>query len=411
MKMGIEREFGRYGAKLANRMWAVSALTDEPRQMVVSIWQHNIDASDGRWVYDDSLSRWHGAGKNLLKEHLLLAYREGLPLRAVVATQHNRAEVSTNPDKKPRNSFQARADWIGRVEQLEGDYFVLVFEHVSQAAQKAPTAAKYWRVAEAMEAMAGGTLAQVREWMEVHYPADPISDLRANLELLTVNSPSRPHYNYARNNWLSDRGHPHDRLFKVVDAGPPRRTHYVPFNPAVHGHVDLQKTANGTWQVVPLAFNAQSQAEAQGQAEAFAANPPLDSDHDARVWTMRAVAQRRGQPLFRAQLLDAYGSRCAISGCTAIEVLEAAHVLPYRGEQTNRVDNGLLLRADLHTLFDCLLLWITPELTVALAPSLHSGDYSELVGKPLNLPASAGDHPNPAHLAEHALRCQARFDR
>lgn len=409
--MGIEREFGRYGATLVNRAWAVSALTDEPHQLVVSIWQHNIDATDGRWVYDDSLARWQGSGKNLLKEHLTAAFRDVLPLRAIVATQHNRAEVLANPDKQPRNTFQARFDWVGRVERLDGDRFVLVFEHVGKDADtpKAPTSAKYWRVAEAIEALGSATLAEVGEWMEVHHPNDPIGDLRANLEHLTVNSPSRPHYNYGRTHWRSDSGHPHDRLFKIVDLGPPKRTRYEPFNPAVHGHVDLHKNAGGTWEVVPLTLDDQAQAEAEGQAGAFSHQSPLDGDHDARVWAMRAVAQRRGQPLFRARLLDAYGGRCAITGCTAVEVLEAAHVLPYRGEHTHRLDNGLLLRADLHTLFDCQLLWITPEHTVALAPAVLATDYALLQGKPLILPASKADHPNPAHLAEHAARCQMRM--
>ncbi|QRD62796.1 HNH endonuclease (plasmid) [Xanthomonas citri pv. citri] len=125
---------------------------------------------------------------------------------------------------------------------------------------------------------------------------------------------------------------------------------------------------------------------------------------------MRAVSERQGQWLFRAKLLDAYDKRCAISGCTAIEVLEAAHILPYRGEHTNRLDNGLLLRADIHTLFDYQLLWITPEHTVALAPSLLATDYAALQGKSLRLPSAAASRPNPGHLAEHAQRCQARLD-
>lgn len=170
--------------------------------------------------------------------------------------------------------------------------------------------------------------------------------------------------------------------------------------------MDLKKGGDGKWMVISLVMDDQARAEADAQAGAFAA--PVDSDHDARVWAMRAVAQRRGQPLFRAKLLDAYGGRCAITGCSALEVLEAAHVLPYKGTRTNRVDNGLLLRADLHTLFDCHLLWITPVHTVALAPPLLTTDYAALQGKALALPASPAHRPNAAHLADHAARCQAR---
>lgn len=266
---------------------------------------------------------------------------------------------------------------------------------------------KYWRAADAIAELGSATLAEVEAWDHARHRHDPLGNARADLELFTVNSPSRVHYNYSRTNWRSDQDHPHDRLFKVVDLGPPRRTRYVLFNPAEHGHWGLHKGEDGKWRAVPLTMNDQARAEAKGQAEAFA--DPLGSDHDARVWAMRAVAQRRGQPLFRAKLLDAYGGRCAITGCSAVEVLEAAHVLPYKGEHTNRVDNGLLLRADLHTLFDCQLLWITPDHTVALAPSLLATDYAELQGKQLALPASPAHRPNPAHLAEHAARCRAHL--
>ncbi len=403
--MGIDREFQSYGAQLVNRAWAVSAVTADPREVVVSLWQHKIVEREGRWIYDDSLARWNGAGKNLLKEHLGVAYREGLRLRAVVATQHNRAERERNPNKAPRNTFKARPDWVGHVELLDGDHFLLSFDHVGETATT-PAGAKYWRAAEAIADLGRATLAEVEAWDRERFPNDPLGNARADLELFTVNSASRVHYNYARENWRSDQGHPHDLLFKLADAGPPRRTHYVLFNPAQHGHWDLLPIGERKWQSVPLAIDEQARIEAEAQADAF--NAPLDSTHDARVWAMRAVAQRRGHPLFRARLLDAYDRQCAITGCSALEVLEAAHVLPYRGEHTNRMDNGLLLRADLHTLFDCQLLWITAENTVALAPALLATDYASLQGRPLRLPVSKGDHPNPAHLAEHATACKTR---
>lgn len=265
---------------------------------------------------------------------------------------------------------------------------------------------KYWRAAEAITELGSATLAEVEAWDRERFPSDPLGNARADLELLTVNSASRVHYNYGRTDWRSDQHHSHDLLFKVVDAGPPRRTRYVLFNPAQHEHWDLQLIGERKWQAVALTMDDQTRAEAEAQAGAF--NAPLGGSHDARVFGMRAVAQRRGQPLFRAKLLDVYGGRCAITGCSAVEVLEAAHVLPYRGQHTNRLDNGLLLRADFHTLFDCGLMWVTPENTVALAPSLLSTDYTVFQGKPLDLPTSASHRPNPAHLAEHAKACIER---
>jgi len=262
---------------------------------------------------------------------------------------------------------------------------------------------KYWRAADAITELGSASLAAVEAWDRERCPEDPLGNARADLELFTVNSPSRVHYNYGRKDWRSDQGHPHDRLYKVVEMGPPRRTRYMLFNPASHGHWNLLPIGERKWQAVPLAMDDQAKAEAEAQADAFDA--PLDSTHDARVWAMRAVTQRRGQPLFRAKLLDTYGGRCAITRCSAVEVLEAAHVLPYKGEHTNRLDNGLLLRADLHTLFDCGLLWITSEYTVALAPSLLATDYAALQGQTLDMPTALADRPNPAHLAEHAKAC------
>ncbi len=69
-----------------------------------------------------------------------------------------------------------------------------------------------------------------------------------------------------------------------------------------------------------------------------------------------ALAQAR----FREKLLDAYGARCAITGTAVASTLQAAHIVPYRGPQTNAVGNGILLRADIHNLFDMGLIQIEP---------------------------------------------------
>lgn len=94
----------------------------------------------------------------------------------------------------------------------------------------------------------------------------------------------------------------------------------------------------------------------QVPSEAFDASNLVD----ARRREMRAMAVRRGQPAFRRRDLDAYGGICAVSGFGTSVVLEAAHIIPYRGDHTNQVCNGILLRADLHTLFDLGLLRIEP---------------------------------------------------
>jgi hypothetical protein len=123
---------------------------------------------------------------------------------------------------------------------------------------------------------------------------------------------------------------------------------------------------------------------------------------DAREKAVAAIIKRRGQPEFRNKLLDAYECRCAISECDAVEALEAAHIIPYRGTYTNRVQNGLLLRADLHTLFDLGLITINPvTMQVIIAPDLETTKYAELAGEHLKLPKDRMMHPSVEALRMH----------
>lgn len=127
---------------------------------------------------------------------------------------------------------------------------------------------------------------------------------------------------------------------------------------------------------------------------------------DARKRILRTIVVRQGQPAFRADLLRAYGGRCAISECDADPALEAAHIVPYRGAQTNHVQNGLLLRADLHSLFDRGLLAINTTTTpwsLIVAESLQGTAYWEWNGKQVTLPADLQDRPSVEALDEHRL--------
>ncbi len=105
---------------------------------------------------------------------------------------------------------------------------------------------------------------------------------------------------------------------------------------------------------------------------------------DARAVVLRQIRERRGQSTFRNALIAAYRGRCAITGCRVLDVLEAAHIKPHLGEWTNTPSNGLLLRADLHTLLDCSLLAVEAEtLRVVVAPSIRASSYGKLHGRPL----------------------------
>ncbi|MEW6491053.1 MAG: pentapeptide repeat-containing protein [Cyanobacteriota bacterium] len=119
-----------------------------------------------------------------------------------------------------------------------------------------------------------------------------------------------------------------------------------------------------------------------------------------------SIARRQGQSKFRQSLLNAYNYRCAITGCEAQEALEAAHIIPYCETENNHPSNGLLLRADLHTLFDLDLIVIDPEtMKIHLAPSLRRTNYGELEGKSLKLPKNKADFPKRDALQWRCNQC------
>lgn len=123
---------------------------------------------------------------------------------------------------------------------------------------------------------------------------------------------------------------------------------------------------------------------------------------DGRQRIVASIVQRQGQPKFRSELLDAYGGRCAISDYDAVEALEASHILPYHGPATNHLADGLLLRADLHTLFDLGLLAIESSvMEVLIASPLRESRYADLAGAKLRLPSDESARPSVPAIDHH----------
>lgn len=114
----------------------------------------------------------------------------------------------------------------------------------------------------------------------------------------------------------------------------------------------------------------------------------IPDDEDTRTTAERQIKIRRGQPKFRSAQLRRFRETCAITGCQVLDLLEAAHISPYRGEKDNAESNGILLRTDIHTLFDLNLLSIEPKSqTVILARSIRNvADYGLLHGRSLKRP-------------------------
>lgn len=135
-------------------------------------------------------------------------------------------------------------------------------------------------------------------------------------------------------------------------------------------------------------------------ARASAQRTPAD-EAEGRERVLAEIVRRRGQAAFRRSLLDAYSSHCCISGAVDAEVLEAAHIRQYNGPVTNIVTNGLLLRSDLHTLFDLGLIAIDEAYRVLVSPTLQDPVYTGLDGTELRLPVDAAHRPSLEALAEH----------
>jgi putative restriction endonuclease len=116
---------------------------------------------------------------------------------------------------------------------------------------------------------------------------------------------------------------------------------------------------------------------------------------------------RLGQGAFRVLVMDAYERRCAVTGEKTLPVLEAAHIKPYALQGPHRVSNGILLRSDLHKLFDLGYVTVTPELKLEVSSRLKSEwqngrEYYAHHGQPLRVqPAELASLPSREFLSWH----------
>lgn len=124
-------------------------------------------------------------------------------------------------------------------------------------------------------------------------------------------------------------------------------------------------------------------------------------------WAYQHIRLRQGQPGFRRRLVAAYGGRCALTGWDVLETLEAAHIRSHARGGSMSTSNGLLLRADMHTLFDLGLLAVdTASWRVLLNHAIKSTEAGrDLQHRRLTLPLSEADMPSAVALDEHRQRC------
>jgi putative restriction endonuclease len=128
----------------------------------------------------------------------------------------------------------------------------------------------------------------------------------------------------------------------------------------------------------------------------------------ARYGRPAAVTPRLGQGSFRVMVTDAYRRRCAMTGERTLPVLQAAHIRPYSTGGEHALSNGLLLRSDVHTLFDLGYMTVDPDerrivVSQRIREEFENGrQYYELHGRPITVPPDPRDLPSRENLLYHA---------
>jgi putative restriction endonuclease len=176
---------------------------------------------------------------------------------------------------------------------------------------------------------------------------------------------------------------------------------WIPVPPDFHRNIVQGKTydidsATGRdlWDAVRLRLRSQPTLLDQiGEGEVF--------------WSSALVRQRLGQGAFRILVTDTYDRHCAITGEKALPALEAAHIRPVTEEGTHRIDNGLLLRSDIHRLFDSGYVTITPDYKFHASRKLkddfdNGEEYFRLQGNTIWLPKDSDFKPNRQFLEWHS---------
>lgn len=141
-------------------------------------------------------------------------------------------------------------------------------------------------------------------------------------------------------------------------------------------------------------------------------NMPFEPEKTQRVGEIRYGQEylsrpRLGQGGFRVVVTDAYQRRCAMTGEKALPVLQASHIKPYAKSGPHLIKNGLLLRADLHILFDKGYLTVNNDYIIEASQRMkddfdNGEEYLSLNGQKLNtMPKNIDELPSPEYLTWH----------
>ena len=122
------------------------------------------------------------------------------------------------------------------------------------------------------------------------------------------------------------------------------------------------------------------------------------------------IHPRLGQGAFRVLVTDIYRRRCAVTQERTLPALEAAHIRPYGDGGTHEARNGLLLRRDIHSLFDAGYVTVTPDLRFEVSRRIreefdNGKQYYALHGGKIDAPSDIGRRPDPTALTWHNEHC------
>lgn len=133
---------------------------------------------------------------------------------------------------------------------------------------------------------------------------------------------------------------------------------------------------------------------------------PLIDVPESGYGSYTLIQPRLGQGSFRFNVTNAYDRRCSVTAEKTLPALEAAHIRPYALAQSHATSNGLLLRSDIHKLYDQGYVAVRPDgvfvVSTAIRDEFHNGrQYYELDGRPIRLPANERDRPDTESLDWH----------
>ena len=172
-----------------------------------------------------------------------------------------------------------------------------------------------------------------------------------------------------------------------------------------------------SWSPTIVSFKTYSTSNAEGLELWETVNDRLSQSNvfgmaqkHERYGEPQLIHPRLGQGAFRVLVTDIYQRRCAVTRERTLPALEAAHIRPYSNGGTHEAQNGLLLRRDIHSLFDTGYVTVTPdhhfEVSHRIKEEFENGrDYYALHGQVIRSPDKAEYTPDPAALSWHNETC------